>query len=216
MKMMKFISFDLDGTLVDPQFITSVWMYGVPKLYAQKEGIDFEKAKKFVINEYQRIGEMKAEWYSIKFWFSYFGINSDWKELLEKFKYEVKIYPEVPAVLEKLSERWELIVISNAAREFVDVEIEVTGIKNFFKHTLSATSDFGSVKKSAEFYLKVCNFLKVNPNEIVHVGDHREFDYLAPASIGIKTFYLNRDGREKKDSDLRNLNDFEKELAKIT
>ncbi|MFH1013827.1 MAG: hypothetical protein V1769_04900, partial [Thermoplasmatota archaeon] len=30
------------------------------------------------------------------------------------------------------------------------------------------------------------------PQEIVHVGDHKEFDYLSPQKLGITAFYLDR------------------------
>jgi len=35
--------------------------------------------------------------------------------------------------------------------------------------------------------------LKIKPEELVHVGDNREFDYRSPKKIGIKSIYLNRD-----------------------
>jgi len=42
-----------------------------------------------------------------------------------------------------------------------------------------------------------------------HTGDHYEFDYLVPKSVGIKAFYLDRDGTKPKDSfTVKNLKEF--------
>ena len=38
------------------------------------------------------------------------------------------------------------------------------------------------------------------PSNAVHVGDHYEFDYVVPKSLGMEAYYLDRDGRRPKDS----------------
>jgi len=63
-----------------------------------------------------------------------------------RYRNEVHIYEEVEHVLSVLKEAgYELIISSNAAREFIDFQI--APIKGFFSHIFSATSDFGEVKK---------------------------------------------------------------------
>ncbi len=51
--------------------------------------------------------------------------------------------------------------------------------------------------------------INVSPSvDVVHVGDHYEFDYLVPRSLGIHALYLDRSGEKKGDfviQDLRNL-----------
>jgi putative hydrolase of the HAD superfamily len=48
------------------------------------------------------------------------------------------------------------------------------------------------VKKSKEFYGKICELLKIKPEEVIHIGDHLIFDYLNPKEIGINAFLINR------------------------
>ena len=213
--MAKIISFDMDGTLVDPEFTDWVWGHGVPTLYAEKVGLPFEEAKTFVVNEYLKVGEGAVEWYDIKYWLKSFQLEANWKVLLERYTDKIRIYPDVNHLLERLSDQFALVLTSNAGREFIDVETEATGLKKYFDRIFSATSDFRKVKKTADFYRRICQILGVRPQEIVHVGDHHEFDYLVPRSLGIHAFYLDRSGKQKGDFTLSDLGDFEKRLPAI-
>jgi hypothetical protein len=146
------ISFDMDGTLTDPRFADLVWNEGIPNLYAEKEGIDIEIAKEYIKKSYDDVGPHRIKWYDIDYWFSYFGLKGSWSDLLNEYKCEIMIYPEVPDVLDNLKRECDpidLIISSNAARPFVDLESE--RIKHYFSHIFSSISDFG-MKKTPEFY----------------------------------------------------------------
>jgi FMN phosphatase YigB (HAD superfamily) len=212
MGMPKIISFDMDGTLVDPEFTDWVWLHGLPKLYAEKARITFDEAKHFVVEEYLKVGEGAIEWYDIKYWFQFFQLEESWKDLMYRYVDKIKIYPDVNDILDPLKEEYSIILTSNAGREFIDVEMEVTGLGRYFDRIFSATSDFGEVKKTADFYLRISQILGVHPQEIVHVGDHYEFDYLVPGSLGIYAFYLDRSGEKKGDFIISDLRDLEERL----
>jgi putative hydrolase of the HAD superfamily len=211
--MAKFISFDMDGTLVDPEFTDWVWGHGIPTLYAEKAGLPFEEAKGFVVKEYLKVGEGAIEWYDIKYWFRFFQLEESWKVLMERYADKIKVYPDVHPLLERLRDRYPLVLTSNAGREFIHMEMEATGLGRYFTQIFSATSDFGEVKKTAGFYQRICRVLEASPQEIVHVGDHYEFDYLVPGSVGIHAFYLNRSDGRRGESIISDLRDLEKRLA---
>jgi putative hydrolase of the HAD superfamily len=211
----RLISFDLDGTLVEPTFINLVWESGIPKLYAQKNHISLEEATTKVMTEYKRVGEASLLWYDIKHWFDFFHLPGDWKELLEEHRDEIRLFPEVKETLEELKKDFELIVTSNAAREFVEMEIKETGISHYFSRIFSATSDFGQIKKGPQFYKKICDIMEVHPSQLIHVGDHYEFDFLVPQKLGMKAYFLDRNGTELKDDfTLKNLKGFVQLLKK--
>lgn len=211
--MAKIISFDMDGTLVDPEFTDWVWGHGIPTLYAEKAGLPFEEAKDFVVKEYLKVGEGAIEWYDIKYWFRFFKLEESWKVLMERYADKIKVYPDVHPLLEWLRDRYPLVLTSNAGREFIHVEMEATGLGRYFNQIFSATSDFGEVKKTAGFYQRICRILEARPQEIVHVGDHYEFDYLVPGSLGIHAFYLNRSDGQRGEFIISDLRDLEKRLA---
>jgi HAD superfamily hydrolase (TIGR01549 family) len=201
----RLLSFDLDGTLVDLAFTDLVWHQGIPELYAQKKGVDLAQARELVLQEYRKVGDGALEWYDIAYWFRYLDLPGGWEALLERYAPQVRVYPEVHEVLNQLRERYSLIVLSNAARAFIAVEMHQGELAGYFDLVVSATSDFGLVKKSPEFYQTICGLLDIGPHELIHVGDHWEFDYQIPRGMGIAAFHLSRGGTRSGSDVIRDL-----------
>jgi HAD superfamily hydrolase (TIGR01549 family) len=206
------ISFDMDGTLVESEYTDWVWHHGIPKLYADKAGLSLEEAKALVLKEYLKVGEAAIEWYDIKYWFRIFQLDTDWKVLMERYTDKISVYPDVHPLLDRLKGEFRLILTSNAGREFIDVEMEATGLGRYFDRIFSATSDFREVKKNSSFYHRICEILGIAPGELVHVGDHYQFDYLIPQAVGIRAFHLDRSGQHKGEFVIGDLMDLEKGL----
>jgi putative hydrolase of the HAD superfamily len=209
MNKKKLISFDLDCTLIDPTYNTFVWEIGIPQLYAKKNDVSLSEAVSRVISEYQRVGDGAIEWYDIAYWFRFFELPGSWQNLMEKHRDKVRLFPEVKAVMEDLAPSYDLIIISNAAREFVEIETKEVEIANYFVRTFSTTSDFGQVKKTPECYEEILGIMGTRPSDAIHVGDHYEFDYLIPKRLGMDAYFLDRDGNKPKDSyTVKDLRDF--------
>jgi len=191
--MIRFVSLDIDGTLVNSRFVDKVWMEGIPRLYAERTGLDYPAAKEFVIGEYMKIGSDRLEWYDLRYWIEKFRLDITRDDLLEAFEDEIEPYPEVQEALDLLSENYELVVTSNAAREFIEIELD--GLAGYFRETFSATSDFREVKKSPLLYEAVCAHLEARPFEVLHIGDHYGYDYEAPMQAGLDALFLDRAGK---------------------
>jgi HAD superfamily hydrolase (TIGR01549 family) len=207
-----YISFDLDGTLVDLAFTDLVWHEGIPELYAHKAGMSLYEAREQVLQEYRRVGDGALEWYDIAYWFRCLELPGGWETLLERYASAVCVYAEVHDVLRMLRKDYSLIVLSNGAREFIEVEMREGGLTGYFDLVVSATSDFGLVKKSPEFYQRICDLLGVRPQRLIHVGDHWEFDYQTPRGVGIAAFHLNRGGDRSGPDVIRDLRQLPKVL----
>lgn len=202
----KVVSFDMDGTLTDLSFVESVWLEGVPRLFAEKNGISFQDAVILVKSEYDKVGRDRLEWYDLAYWMRKWSLNASPKEMLNSFQHKVKMFPEVTETLQALKEKgFRLIVVSNARREFLDLELEKTDINCFFERTFSSTSDFGLTKKSTDIYQKVCGICGVLPSEMVHVGDEQRFDFDIPKKLGIRAFHLDRTGDHAGEVTVYNL-----------
>ena len=66
------------------------------------------------------------------------------------------------------------------------------------------------LKKTPQFYEKICKILEIEPCAMAHVGDQLYSDFVSPRSIGIKSFFLDRTGEKGGKlviKDLRELED---------
>jgi HAD superfamily hydrolase (TIGR01549 family) len=212
--MIKIISFDFDGTLVKRSYADKVWLEGLPKLYAKEKKIPLKQAKEYILKEYDKIGKDRKEWYDIDWWFKFFELKENWQNLLNNYRHTIKLFPETVETLSNLSKKYELIITSNSKREFIDVQLEETNIRPYFTHIFSSTSDFDKVKKLPEIYKEICSLLNVQPSEMLHVGDDKEFDFESPKKIGIKSFYLDREKTEKGNHIIRKLSELDTILNK--
>jgi putative hydrolase of the HAD superfamily len=208
------VSFDLDGTLTTSAFADAVWLDGLPRLYAQTSGKDLEAAKRELFAEYDRISDQRQEWYDPAYWYDYYHLPGDWRTLLHQNRAHIACYPDVPKVLPRLATRYQLIINSNAKREFIDIQLQELHLLDYFTHIFSSTSDFHTVKKVNEFYLKTCQRLSVNPSQVVHIGDSKRFDYDAPRSAGMSAYFLDRSGKEHGPYIVHSLLEFEDKFTK--
>jgi putative hydrolase of the HAD superfamily len=212
----KVVSFDLDGTLTDSNFVESVWLEGIPRLYSIKKRVPFDDAIKAVKREYDNVGNEELQWYDLHYWTRKFDLNVGWQDLFSRFKDRIRLYPEVLGVLEELTQKGiRLIIITNASTEFLEFQLANTNIKGYFETVFSATSNFGLVKKTVNLYRSVCNKLEIFPHEMIHVGDDRNFDFCVPKRLGILAFHLDRVGTHEGEHVIHNLEDFNKKLEKL-
>jgi putative hydrolase of the HAD superfamily len=209
------LSFDLDGTLVNHDFSTAVWREAIPALVAEQRGMDIPDAKEWVFGQYDSVGEGSLEWYDLTYWYDRFGLREDWQETLRRHRPLIRLFPEVRGVLRALGRVFPMIVLSNASHPFLREEMACSGLDGLFQHAVSATSDWGQVKKTRSFYQRVCAGLNLDPRRLVHVGDHWEFDYLAPRDAGIEAYFLDRSGSRDGPGVVRDLAEFARRVGGV-
>lgn len=210
MRRFDVVSFDFDGTLIFPNFTDHFWNETIPRLYADTYRLRLKEAKARVLREYEIIGKDDLRWYLPSYWFDRFGLNVSVVDALQGIKNLVKIYPEVPTVLERLGADHTLIATSRASREFIDLWSELLG--NRFSYTFSSTSDFGLVEKTTDFYKRICDAMDVSPNRVAHVGDDYQSDFVFPREAGITALLLKRTGDANDSHVVRDLKEFEQKL----
>ena len=209
---LKIISFDVDGTLVDLEYNDLIWFKEIPELVAKKKKISFEGSLKLVQDEYTKLGEHNLNWYDINYWISYFGLEISPDKIFEKYELQVQIYPEVIPLLEELKKDFILIVTTAMPREFLIPKMKK--LEKYFKFSFSALSDFKELKNS-EIYSKISKALNVPPEQILHIGDHWEFDYLAAQKAGMNAIYLDRSNTKKGKYIINSIGEVKKIIENI-
>ncbi len=182
------VSFDAEGTLATHDFSIAVWQEVVPALYAESRGMEVGDAKKVVFAEYMRVGMQRKEWFEIDYWFERFGLGPS-APIIEAHRHRIEFYPEVVPVLERLQAECRLVVASSTPYEFLEPLLR--DVAGYFTRMFSATSEFGAVKDPS-FFRWMCSELRVEPCDIVHVGDSWKKDYLGALEAGMVSYYLDR------------------------
>ena len=213
--MIKVISFDLDGTLMHPDFGNKVWLEGLPTVYAKEKHIPLNRAKEKLITAYNSIGQTRKEWYDLTYWIKKLNLSIKPLDLLQEYKAYIKPYAESFSVVSHLAKQYQLIISSSAMREFITMELTESKMSSFFSHFFSATSDTDSAIKNPSFYKQICSKLKIVPTEIVHVGDTKLLDYDYPKEIGMIPFYLQRGRNSRNPFIIHSLKEFEKQIIKM-
>mgnify|MGYP006277147175 CR=1 FL=1 len=206
------LSFDMDGTLMKPGFGDKVWLEGLPKIYAHVHNLPVGKAKEILIAAYDKIGSSNREWYDLSYWIHKLNLNITPQQLLDAFSQFIQPYPEVPSIIKRLAEDHTLIVSSAAMKPFITIEMKTAQLDYYFSYYFSATTDTNTVKKDPYFYEMISEKLHCKPSEIIHVGDHQEYDYISAKQAGLFAFYLDREGIDKGPNVVMSLNDFERRI----
>ena len=203
MNQIELISFDAEGTVVTPDFSQTVWHEAIPALYAKKRGVDFAQARRYIVEEYGKIGDQRLEWYDIEYWFRYLGLGSS-ETVIDSCLSKVAYYPEVTDVLSWLASKYTLIVASGTPLELLHLLLR--DIEPYFARIFSSVSNYGQLK-SPNFYLSICEEMGVEPGRVTHVGDNWQFDFLNAREAGINALYLDRSGKDCQEhlSDLTQL-----------
>jgi putative hydrolase of the HAD superfamily len=108
-----------------------------------------------------------------------------------------ELYPEVPDVLEKLQSRFHLAVVSNFDGRLRFI-LEHLGISKYFVHVF-VSSELGADKPDLEIYRRALRVMKLNPNEVLHVGDDPERDWEGATAAGLSIFRLDRPKNSLRD-----------------
>ena len=171
------ISFDLDGTLVKPGFGDSVWLDGLPKIFAKEKHVSFDKAKLFFKEAYDNIGRDRREWYDLTFWIQKYNLSITPNVILDQYEKYIELYEDTITIIKQLSKNFQLIISSGAMKEFINKELEYTGLLQYFTELFSSTTDTKTVKKDPAFYKMVAKSLGRSPSSIIHIGDNINNDY---------------------------------------
>jgi putative hydrolase of the HAD superfamily len=108
-----------------------------------------------------------------------------------------KLYPEVLDVLKQLRERFQLAVISNFDGR-LRLILRNLGISKYFAHVF-ISSELGVDKPDPEIFRRALKLMRLNANEVLHVGDDPERDWKAAKEAGLLVFQLVRPRNSLRD-----------------
>jgi HAD superfamily hydrolase (TIGR01549 family) len=202
MKQQKYISFDVEGTLITTEFSYSIWYEVIPRLYAEKHGIDIEIAQQTINSEIEHtITDPRPEYFEIQYWFDKFSLGEAAPAILQ-CRNRIRQYSNVPEILEYLGNHYRLVICSGTPR--TALQYLVQDIAHYFYRIFSSVTDFNRLKVPG-FYRDVCAELGASPDEIVHIGDNWQYDCLNAQEAGLMSFHISHAPEYRRENSLKDL-----------
>lgn len=196
----EYIYFDIDGTLCD---------YGVhPRTVLRRVCAGFEIDATLDHHEYYDLYKVLAQERPDS---SYEEISKDaYRGLLEKEGYgdatlagrvaeayrrirlsSLRLYPETVAVLDSLSQRYRLGIISNGPSEIQREKMVKFRLVDYFD-TVIISSEVGVEKPSATIFSHALQQAGAEAARSAHVGDSLSHDVKGALEAGFTSFWINR------------------------
>jgi len=169
----KYYLIDLDGVILDTSYDNYFWQKHIPRVYAQKKGID-EKDAISVTHTLFNYKKKTKDWYDIVYWSNLLDIDI----IHEK----------------KKSENMSLIKLHDH-RKTLEIKLSKFNLSKYFDE-LICSHELGYVKEDIQFWHLLRNKLQIDYNDSVLIED--TFDNIKSAHhAGVSNFvYINN---EKKD-----------------
>ena len=217
----KAIFFDAVGTLFDVKgsvghvYVTYAKKYGIPDTVemvtslnrAFKETMKTMPAPIFSVERPEKLKQCERLW-----WFDvvhavfyrvgmFEGFDDFFDEVFEAFGQAAhwELFPETLEVLTKLKERgFELGIISNFDSRFYQV-IRALEIYQYFD-SVTISSLAGAAKPASKIFSYALEQHMLNPDEALHVGDHRIEDFEGAKQAGLPAVLIDRSGAALYDN----------------
>ena len=122
---------------------------------------------------------------------------------------DADLYPEVGEVLNVLSAKDPIVVISNVDDD--DVGYGTFRRKNLPFRAIITSDSFKSYKPDGKMFREALSILQCLPEEVLHTGDSQRADVLGAKKAGMRAAWLNRrsdklkPGIPKPDYEITNL-----------
>ncbi len=116
-------------------------------------------------------------------------------DFLERTTTKTTLVPGAIELLDYLSEKYLLTILSNGFSEVQYKKIDNTGLRKYFEHIV-LSEDIGIQKPNIEIFQHALELNGVMPSEVMMIGDNHESDVLGAANAGIDQIYFAPNGAD--------------------
>ncbi|WP_088006056.1 HAD family hydrolase [Indiicoccus explosivorum] len=125
------------------------------------------------------------------------------RELAERFPAERRkrpvLYGESVRVLERLKGRYQLLLVTNGSPDLQHIKLNLSSeLLPYFSHII-VSGEFGKGKPDPAIFGFALEKAGIRRHEALMVGDNLMTDILGASRAGIRTVWVNREGKEPTD-----------------
>jgi len=181
---------------------------GIEEVAANVFQLHFEKLRDdFYLDRDQKIYHHNFKKLVAQTFDKFYSINAEDKvlgELIWQYRILVRgktqLYDGVKKTLEKLSEEYNIYLVSYTQASYSILELEELGIKQYFKGFIFS-SDIGYKKASDNFYKNCIEISGIDASNCVMIGDHPFEDMYMANKNGMKTIWIKNPASKHRTDD---------------
>lgn len=165
------ILLDMDGTLLDRGFDDYFWEELVPKEYAKKHALPFEKAREDLLSRYRLyLGELA--WTDLDFWSA--ELDMDIPGLKEGASHLIGLDPTAIDFLHYLKGlKKSVTLVTNAHWKTTEIKLKTTKIEDRLDRIISAF-DIGIPKEKVLFWEKIQRVIGFDKERSLLIDDNED------------------------------------------
>lgn len=196
------ISFDLDDTLYDNQPVieklqrqVTAWLHHYYPRSTQKEAAWWEVIKQQVAIQKPELKQDVTQWRFVQIQQGLMALGYSYQQAqlaasgaimeMQRWRSAFEVPADNKATLVYLAQHYPLVAITNG-----NVDVHNIGLGSCFSAVFQAGID-GAAKPDPDLFKRAQHYLKLEPHQILHVGDHLVSDVLGAKYSGFQTCWLN-------------------------
>jgi putative hydrolase of the HAD superfamily len=113
-------------------------------------------------------------------------------------RYRLQLYPGVEDTIKRLLQNYHLAIISDGQTAYAVPELNAVGLFGYIDPVI-VSGDFGYRKPDKRLFESALTAMKMEPSEVLFVGNDMYNDILGAQTLGIKTvFFRSNQGQQEK------------------
>jgi len=104
------------------------------------------------------------------------------------------MFPHAMEIVEYLSKRYQLYILTNGFKEVQYIKLENTGLGKFFR-MIFTSEELGFQKPNKQCFEKALSLAECKSSETIMIGDDLEIDILGAKNVGMDQIFFNHEKR---------------------
>lgn len=119
-------------------------------------------------------------------------------EYIKRSPFKTQLFPQAIEVLDYLSSKYSLHIITNGFREVQDIKLTESGIKPYFKSVITS-EEVGVNKPDPKIFTHALKSTGAERKYSVMIGDNLEADVRGARNVGMHSVYFNPENKAYPD-----------------
>ncbi len=126
----------------------------------------------------------------------------------EQFGEYARSFSKSEEILEKLSEKYRLGLLTNGYPHMQRKKLEKSGLEKYFEVVI-VSGEYGMHKPDVRIFQHACEMMRLSPEEIIFVGDTFAADVLGALRCGMKPVWIHSDSLMRTEMDVLRIHKIE-------